>query len=81
MKKTLFILVVLFGALVLAVGIPWRYIIFFAVLTAVWWFVYSKRCPKCKKGRALEKTEVRDQWKCKYCGHSEFRGYDIGEKG
>ena len=53
----------------------------FAALVVVWWLIYSKRCPKCKKGRALEKTEVRDQWKCKYCGHSEVRGYDIGEKG
>ncbi len=69
------------AVLSVANSMPWYYIIFFAVLTAVWWFVYSKRCPKCRKGRALEKTEVRDQWKCKYCGHSEFRGYDIGEKG
>ena len=83
MKKTLLILAVLpvVVVLVLALGISWDYLIFFAALVVVWWLIYSKRCPKCKKGRALEKTEVRDQWKCKYCGHNEFRGYDIGEKG
>ena len=65
-------------------SMPWDYIILIAVLIAVWWFASSSRCPKCKKRRALKKTQWgrnEIEWKCKYCSYREFRSVSDGGGG
>ena len=68
----------LLAVLPVANSMFWDYIILI-VLIAVWWFAFSSiptECPKCKKIRALKKTQWGHnefEWKCKYCNYREFR--------
>ena len=44
---------------------------------------FGKRWPRCQRKRALHKTGVKEkaglfkwkseEWKCKYCGHTEWK--------
>ena len=62
---------------------PWAVVIVVSVLLIVGVTAFAwKRCPECKRRRALQRTgsskDGRDEWKCKYCGHCEWMHRDSG---
>ena len=62
----------------------WNYwgivvVLVFLVLGMIVNFIFWNRCRKCKRRMAIEKTgktekdSDREEWKCKYCGHHEWK--------